>query len=726
MILIDRSIVPVGVFSGCLPLWKAGDFKAGVCAVALNSNIDAVFAAGNDGTLRRFAISNGVEVAARSISTFPQRVLRFSENKNHLLVAGEEPEVRLLDATTFDVVVSVRLAEEFINGGAWHPNGDLIAIGGSRGVVSIIETSSGKTLERLSLAKPVMSLDWSADGHWLGGSAYDGSVAIWRTQDWVKHLYQSSEQPIWGAKFTSIGDLLMGREDGLIQDTVGRVRWAGHHGPVSGIAPLAHGFFASLSHDESIRIWTPDGAKAIEELQPAYPGWTACIASDTDGRKLLTTDSRGQSLCLYAVDNLIERTRKSMRSITRVDGFVHERVKKTSAMGRRGRIRRLHESRAIVAAADYRSFYTPIAKLASKLNNWRLQQRWLSPLDSLASDDSWAVLHAINDGVGCICFADNIRHFILIPHINNSSRDCSRSVIVTAETACSFAQILCTIAFGSTMFSTLEIFDYFYCLSDPQIPSLRIGWDEEKTWVAWEEHMPSDIQSEILDTFVDLARTKLNIISKRSAKGVSAQMVVSKDIIRCTRFSTSSLVRTDLGSTVDVRPLVIDAVASERRRQARLALRGGASELFSAGNSNSPQTIDALVLAVSEDADRAISLVKAIAEHGFRVGHLDPLSPPNHLPNALLNLIIFSRDTPDLWRQTPIGRCFDDLSELHMIGSRQRWLPVYYGYQENSDGTKVPSMLKSFDALTISDDAGLQYSDILRVIAAIDHDRARL
>ena len=65
---------------------------------------------------------------------------------------------------------------------AWSPDGEFVAVGSDRGVVSIVDATSAEVVHEFA-AHPVTvtSLAWNSTGTRLASSSNDGTMAIWRT-----------------------------------------------------------------------------------------------------------------------------------------------------------------------------------------------------------------------------------------------------------------------------------------------------------------------------------------------------------------------------------------------------------------------------------------------------------------------------------------------------------------------------------------------------------------
>ena len=115
----------------------------------------------------------------------------WSRDGKFLLTGGTAlNSAQLWDAATFSVIQTLGQHEWPLDAVALSPDAKLAAAGGSgftgatrpatRGLVSLFDTASGKTLKTLvAMTGRATALEFSPDGHWLATGADDGTLDIW-------------------------------------------------------------------------------------------------------------------------------------------------------------------------------------------------------------------------------------------------------------------------------------------------------------------------------------------------------------------------------------------------------------------------------------------------------------------------------------------------------------------------------------------------------------------
>lgn len=135
---------------------------------------------------------------------------------------------------------------------AFSPDGRLLASGGFRSMVRILEVSSGKIRHTLAGHTAFTTgMAYSADGRFLASGSHDQTIRIW--------------------------DTATGKAVHCL---------TGHTGSITGLAFSPSGnFLASASVDSSVRVWDPTAGKVLHSL-PGEKTTLQTVSFSSDGRFL--------------------------------------------------------------------------------------------------------------------------------------------------------------------------------------------------------------------------------------------------------------------------------------------------------------------------------------------------------------------------------------------------------------------------------------------------------
>lgn len=766
---------PLGRLSGLGPVWRDGHFPAGISAVGIDGDGRAVYGAGNDGTVGRWSFPARGGAVVRKIGEASLRTLDPHPSSGRLLLGGEDGRIRILDSTTLEPVWERRMPDDFINGAAWSPDGRLVAVGGSRGVLTVLDSVTGDVLRAFPLAMPVLHVAWSGNGRWLAASAYDGGIVRWDTGHWSEVRYRIPDQAAWSVRVTDDGTLFSGRDDGQIQWNGGVLGGLPHDGAVSGVVPLGRRYLASLSHDETIRIRSRTGGAVVEELFPVYPGWTACLAADRSGRWLLTTDTAGQSLCVYDVDALVGAA--AARCPGTVGDFWRSRRQDGSGTpnGRRARIRRLENAGKLVASPDCRSYRRAPHRLLDAFDVLSSGGRLLHPVTTMEIGTRWDAVAVIKSGRATVCGGRSGEEetVLALPALDAGGPTAGMTVLGRpggeGESPTLLAATLFSRAWSSTLFDRAVIGRRVYRLRSPDGSQIHIGWNNDGVWIAgdglFDDGGPTGDAScsSPVDRLAPIPRAdaseagglgetgptiegradrlraaRTGFMGRQFVAAIAAIALPrtnrdpvpgpAQDLeVRRSAFCAAALDSSLLAqaATEDIAPQVIDAILFERRRHCRIVLGGRDVSTTTKGGDGSADSPDAVILDPSGTGETGRTIARIIAGQGYGVVMIDPTGSSVVPDDARLHILVLDDDPLQDWRDGPVGLCYETLAARHRDGRRQRWLPVRVRARDGSLPA-LPDLLCSFDGIVLSSDRTVGREDVIRIVAALDHDRARL
>ncbi|MEM6455338.1 MAG: pentapeptide repeat-containing protein [Acidobacteriota bacterium] len=162
-----------------------------------------------------------------------------------------------------------------VNSVAWHPAGQLVASGGTDGVVLIWDATSGAVLRRLTGHRgEISALAWDPRGRRLASGAYDRTINVWNVDtgarlhtleghiNWVRALAWDPRGFRLASGSVDQTIKIWDVEEGSLQRSL-----MGHDNWVLSVAWNADGTrLASASYDHTVRVWDVEQGRAIHIL----------------------------------------------------------------------------------------------------------------------------------------------------------------------------------------------------------------------------------------------------------------------------------------------------------------------------------------------------------------------------------------------------------------------------------------------------------------------------
>ncbi len=226
--------------------------SAAVSSVALNSNGRCVATASGDGTIKIWDAESGrvlisLEGHGRSVNS-----VAWSPDGQRLASGSDDSAVKVWDAESGRVLISLEGHGNWVNSVAWSPDGRRLASGSDDSTVKVWDTESGRALNSLEgHGDLVTSVAWSPDGRRLASSSYDHTVKVW--------------------------DAESGRE---------LISLEGHRRSVTSVAWSPDGRrLASVSDDRTVKVWDAESGRELNSLE-CQGNWVKFVAWSPDGQRL--------------------------------------------------------------------------------------------------------------------------------------------------------------------------------------------------------------------------------------------------------------------------------------------------------------------------------------------------------------------------------------------------------------------------------------------------------
>lgn len=242
--------------------------------------------------------------------------------KGDFITSGaRDATVRLWNPQTGEEVKRLQAHSLRVSSVAWAPSGRLVS-GANDTTICLWDVQAEKTpvenvsIEKASLtltghSRPVTSVAWSPNGHWLASGAEDKTVRIWDTlsRTALKVLYGHS-RGVRSVAWSADGKLLASAGDGgnvhiWDSQTGAALRVIRAH--ASGVrcliwSPTEKHLLASGGDDATVRLWNVETGRQIRRLEEHTQSVTG-VSFSPDGRLLVSQSvQEGAEVCFFRVD----------------------------------------------------------------------------------------------------------------------------------------------------------------------------------------------------------------------------------------------------------------------------------------------------------------------------------------------------------------------------------------------------------------------------------------
>jgi len=208
----------------------SGDMKYKTAFLAHNKKVNSIscsksrnslYSVSEDSTLKEWNTNNYSLVKSKNLGAIPVNI-EASPNGNILAVSFSSGIVRILSANDFST-----LKECFNDKGniiyslSFDPNSAMLSLGDKYGNVYIYDTNSENIIWQLSGQKARINvLKFSSNGKYLASGSFDGTVQVWNALDFTIQplIFKDENQWVWTLSFTQDSkELISGYKDLMIK-----------------------------------------------------------------------------------------------------------------------------------------------------------------------------------------------------------------------------------------------------------------------------------------------------------------------------------------------------------------------------------------------------------------------------------------------------------------------------------------------------------------------------
>lgn len=188
----DGTKLALGGYRGA-SLWEVArrsllyqfEFQATPLALAFSPDGSLVAAASNDGLVRIWQTSDGALRSTISGHTQPATGLAFSPDGRWIASSSEDKTLRVLDVQTGELVRTILAPADSLGllGMTFNPSGTLLVAGDWNGSVRLWRTDDWSAATLQGHKGGTNSVAFSADGTKLVSLSYDGTIRVWGVRE---------------------------------------------------------------------------------------------------------------------------------------------------------------------------------------------------------------------------------------------------------------------------------------------------------------------------------------------------------------------------------------------------------------------------------------------------------------------------------------------------------------------------------------------------------------
>jgi WD40 repeat protein/tRNA A-37 threonylcarbamoyl transferase component Bud32 len=230
--------------------------------------------------------------------------LAYSPDGHRLATASEDHTVKIWNTDTGSELITLVGHLDGVAGVAFSPNGERLVSSSYDNTVRVWDSGSGLLCCTLAgHGAAVVYVAWSPDGQRLASASLDDTIKLWNASGGqAARALRPADMPMRGLVFSPDGRHLAGgcgRRPGavVVLDVVAGKEaraFQGHEKQIGAVAYAPDGMrLASLSLDNTVRIWDTATGKAIHTLQlaagPSRVVDLRGVAYSADGKRLAAT-----------------------------------------------------------------------------------------------------------------------------------------------------------------------------------------------------------------------------------------------------------------------------------------------------------------------------------------------------------------------------------------------------------------------------------------------------
>jgi WD40 repeat protein/transcriptional regulator with XRE-family HTH domain len=225
----------------------------------------------------------------------------FSPGGDRIATAGPDRLVRIWDAKTGELLMTLAGHSDKVMNTAFSPSGDRLVTASLDGTARVWDLRSGETVLVLEgHTDGLISPAYSPDGRQIVTTSFDGTARLWDAETGQMELTLQHSGPTAGPHFSPDGTLVAIADDKAVMARIWDTRTGkevldlkGHADGLNEVAFSPDGSqLATASSDFSVKLWDSRTGAVLKTLE-GHTGWVYSVEFSPDGSTVISGSQDG-------------------------------------------------------------------------------------------------------------------------------------------------------------------------------------------------------------------------------------------------------------------------------------------------------------------------------------------------------------------------------------------------------------------------------------------------